>query len=183
MSSPKMSDIDKVVRGGDPFPLLRDFFSSRGPARRRWLNALDTLSYDELERLAKIASDYGTASGVEMKDAIVDLYDLRRSQGRARRDPMRILPAPKRHPMSTHAREKRGEKIDPFKESVVSSNPALYAPGDRVVTRWGLEGTVLRIQHEFWEYGGRAFYLVEDARGVKHSFPEESIAKKARRRR
>jgi len=65
--------------------MLRDFYASTRKKRWRWFEALDTLSFAELDKLSKIASDYGTAAGVEMKDTIVDLIDRRRSQGRVRR--------------------------------------------------------------------------------------------------
>ena len=77
--------IRDVLRGGDPFPMLRNFYAATRKKRQQWLHALDALSFAELDKLSAIAADYGTAAGVEMKNAIVDILNMRRSQGRARR--------------------------------------------------------------------------------------------------
>lgn len=72
-TQPGMRRLDDVINGGDPFPVVRDFYASRGISRQKWLKALDTLSRYDLQQLARIANDYGTAAGIELKDAAVDL--------------------------------------------------------------------------------------------------------------
>jgi hypothetical protein len=81
---PMTPEIKSVLAGADPFPMLRDFFASSGKKRRLWLAALDQFGYRDLDKLMQIGREYGTASGIELKDAIVGLYDMRRSQGRTR---------------------------------------------------------------------------------------------------
>jgi len=80
--SPREIEIKDVLRGAEIAPTLRKFFASRGNQRQLWLRALDALSGKQLDTLAREAREYGTASGIEMKDAIVDILSHRRSQGR-----------------------------------------------------------------------------------------------------
>ena len=85
LQSPKERFIRDVLDGDEIFPLLRDFYASTRRERTAWMRALDAFSYRDLDRLAVEAKDYGTAAGVELKDAIQEIFDLRRSQGRSRR--------------------------------------------------------------------------------------------------
>ena len=80
--SPQEIEIKDVLRGAEISPMLRRFYASRGKQRQLWLRALDALSARQLDTLAREAREYGTASGVEMKNAIVDLLSRRGSQGR-----------------------------------------------------------------------------------------------------
>ena len=85
LASAHEQTIMTVLHGGDPGPMLRAFYATTGKRRQDWLRALDARSFDQLDMLSKAAMSYGTASGVEMKDAIVDILGMRRSQGRSRR--------------------------------------------------------------------------------------------------
>jgi len=88
LRSPQEDRLRELLHDGDPFPVLRDFYASTGRKRQAWLKALDTFGYADLDRLARIGSSYGTAAGVELKDAVVAIFDMRRAQGRGR-DPSR----------------------------------------------------------------------------------------------
>ena len=63
--------------------LANAFYASTGKKRQLWLAALDTRSTAQLNRLRSEARDYGTASGIELSDAITDIQDMRRRQGRS----------------------------------------------------------------------------------------------------
>jgi len=64
--------------------VFRNFFASGGKKRQRWLRALDSRSFDQLDELRRRAAAYGTAAGKELGSAIVDILAMRRSQGRGR---------------------------------------------------------------------------------------------------
>ncbi len=81
-ASPQEVEIKDVLRGSELLPTLRNFYAAKGKQKQMWLRALDTLSVRQLDALAREASDYRTAPGIEMKNAIVDLLSRRRSQER-----------------------------------------------------------------------------------------------------
>jgi hypothetical protein len=62
--------------------VFRDFFASRGKQRQRWLRALDTRSFGQLDELRRRAAAYGTAASKELISSVVEILAMRRSQGR-----------------------------------------------------------------------------------------------------
>lgn len=73
-----------MLQGADPFPTLRDFYASRGHRRQVWIDSLDAFSTSDLQALGVVAQEYGTAAGVEMKDAIAELLRSRWAAGSTR---------------------------------------------------------------------------------------------------
>lgn len=54
-------------------PLVTAFYCSRYQSRRNWIGTLAGLTPSAMRILATLAAEYGTASAVELKDAIATL--------------------------------------------------------------------------------------------------------------
>jgi len=76
-----LRSLSEMLRGSDPFPVLRDFYDSRGPKRQGWIRAINALSTDELIGVAQIAASYGTAAGVELRDQAQEILRRRVVKG------------------------------------------------------------------------------------------------------